>query len=259
MITLSYENCHIHESAQIGENVVIGPFTVIGPNVIIGDNTKIGSNVVIKENTTLGKNNTIHPFASIGGDPQVINYSNKGSFLEIGDNNTFHENVTINRGDVSGNNLTKIGNNNLFMACVHVAHDCIVHNNTILVNNSVLAGHVILEDYAVVGANCGIHQFCRVGKHSFLARFVPIVKDVLPYTMIAGSPTKVMGVNKTGLARRGYTKEQIRDIMRCYKIIFRENLTTDEAIAKMKSEISQQNVVAELAGFLSNSSRGIVR
>ena len=249
----------IHSSAEIGENVSIGPWSTIGPNVKIGANTKIGPNVVIKENTTIGANNTIHQFASIGGDPQTKDYSGGESFLEIGDNNTFHENVTINRGDKAGNNLTKIGNNNLFMSYVHVAHDCIIKNNTIFVGYSGIAGHVEVDDYAIVGGYSAAHQFCKIGKHCLLTHAAIIIKDVVPFTIVSGNPAKLGGINKVGLSRRGYSKEEIRDILRCYRIIFRNNLTTEDAISTMKAEISSENVVEDITSSLANSTRGIVR
>lgn len=252
-------NCDIHKTASIGKNVSIGPFTVIGPNVVIGDDTCIGSHVVIKENTTIGKNNKIHQFASLGGDPQVRDYVNSGSYLEIGDNNTFHEYVTINRGDVSGKKLTIIGNNNLFMTCSHVGHDCVIRNNVILVNNSGLGGHVEVDDYATIGAHTVIHQFCKIGNHSFLSRFAFIAQDVLPFSMVVGSPAKVIGINKVGLERRGFTKDQVKDALRCNKIIFRQNLTTLDAIAKMKEEISSKDIVDCYTSALESSERGITR
>ena len=154
----------------------------------------------------------VHAFASIGGDPQVKQYDGADNFLEIGDNNVIHEYVTINRGDVSGEGVTKIGDRNLFMAYVHVAHDCVIANDCIFVNNAGMAGHVIVEDFVVLGAYCAVHQFCTLGAHSFLSRGAMIAQDVLPYSMIAGNPPAATGINKVGLARRGFSKADIADI-----------------------------------------------
>ena len=168
----------IDPSAHIAADVEIGPWSIIGPHVSIDTGSKIGPHVVVKENTRLGKGNTVHAFASIGGDPQVKQYDGADNFLEIGDNNVIHEYVTINRGDVSGEGVTKIGDRNLFMAYVHVAHDCVIANDCIFVNNAGMAGHVIVEDFVVLGAYCAVHQFCTLGAHSFLSRGAMIAQDV---------------------------------------------------------------------------------
>ena len=250
----------IDPSANIDSGVEIGPWTIIGPNVNIGKGTKIGSHVVIKENTTLGTNNTVHQFASLGGDPQVKNYSHTPSFLEIGNDNTFHEYVTVSRGDIAGGCLTKIGNKNLFMTCAHVGHDCVIKDETIFVNNAAAAGHVEIEDFVVLGAFCAVHQFCKIGMHSFLSRGAMVTQDVVPYTMVVGNPPKVTGINKVGLARRGFSKDQISNISRCYKIIFRNNLTVSQAVASIGQEIDNiDNGMQAILNSLECSERGIVR
>ena len=250
----------IDPTAEIDSGVEIGPWTHIGPRVRIGKDTKIGSHVVIKENTTMGANNVVHPFASIGGDPQVKAYTHHDSFLEIGDHNVFHEYATISRGDISGTGVTKIGNHNLFMACTHVAHDCIIHDSTIFVNNAAVAGHVEVQDFVVLGAYCAVHQFCHIGMHSFLSRGAMVAQDVVPYTMVVGNPPKVCGINKVGLSRRGFSKDQIANIMYCYKAIFRRQATLAEAIKAIEIEIPEPDasIKAILEG-LRVSERGIVR
>lgn len=249
----------IDSSAIIAADVLIGPWTVIGPNVTIGAGTKIGPHVVIKENTVIGNNNIIHPFASLGGDPQVKDYQQQQSYLEIGDENTFHEYVTVSRGDVSGNSITKIGNKNLFMACAHIAHDCDVANSCIFVNNSALAGHVTISDYVVVGGYCAVHQFCSIGGHSFLSRGAMVTQDVLPYMMVAGNPPVVSGINKVGLSRRGFSKELIAAIFKCYKIIFRSNLTVVEAIKAIEAMPTHFVEIDAMKSMLLQSTRGVVR
>jgi len=250
----------IDPSAEIASGVEIGPWTHIGPGVRIGKNTKIGSHVVVKENTTMGEHNVVHSFASIGGDPQVRSYKHHESYLEIGDHNVFHEYATISRGDVSGTGVTKIGSHNLFMACTHVAHDCIIHDSTIFVNNAAVAGHVEVYDFVVLGAYCAVHQFCQIGKHSFLSRGAMVSQDVVPYTMVVGNPPKVCGINKVGLSRRGFSKEQIANIMFCYKAIFRKQATRAEAIASIEAEIPDPDAsVLPILASLRASERGIVR
>lgn len=250
----------IDSSAKIASGVEIGPWTHIGPGVCIGKNTKIGSHVVVKENTTMGEGNVVHSFASIGGDPQVKSYEHHASYLEIGDHNVFHEYATISRGDVSGSGITKIGNHNLFMACTHVAHDCIIHDSVIFVNNAAVAGHVEVHDFVVLGAYCAVHQFCQIGMHSFLSRGAMVSQDVVPYTMVVGNPPKVCGINKVGLSRRGFSKKQIADIMFCYKAIFRKQATLVEATAAIEAEISHPDrSVLPILESLRISERGIVR
>jgi UDP-N-acetylglucosamine acyltransferase len=250
----------IDPSAEIASDVVVGPWSKIGPNVKISSGTTIGSHVVIKENTVLGKNNVIHPFSSLGGDPQTKDYKHDQTFLEIGDSNVIHEYVTINRGDVCGNGITKIGGNNLFMAGVHVAHDCVVNNDCIFVNNAAIAGHVEVKNHAVLGAYCAVHQMCKIGSHSFLGRGAMVSQDVMPYTMVVGNPPSVNGINKIGLSRRGFSKESINEIMQCYKIIFRSNMTTAEAIDEINSVFpSCDDHVQIIIDMISSSARGVVR
>ncbi|MEE3003642.1 MAG: acyl-ACP--UDP-N-acetylglucosamine O-acyltransferase [Pseudomonadota bacterium] len=253
------KQAQIHETAVIDESVTIGPWSVIGPNVKIGKGTKISSHVVIKENTTIGKNNTFHQFASIGSDPQVRDYKDQDSFLEIGDNNVFHESVTISRGDLSGSSITKIGNNNLFMTCSHVAHDCVIGNNVILVNYSAIGGHVVVEDFVTIGVYCSVHQFCTLGKHSFLARGGIVTKDVLPFTMVDCRENKAIGINKVGLTRRGFSKGQIKSIFQCYKIIARTDLLIKDAIIEMGNKVNDKDIVNDFAKMLKNSERGVVK
>ena len=250
----------IDPSAEIADDVSIGPWSKIGPNVKIASGTNVGSHVVIKENTTIGKGNVIHPFSSIGGDPQTKDYKHNQTFLEIGDNNVIHEYVTINRGDICGNGTTKIGSNNLFMACVHLAHDCIVNNDCVFVNNAAIAGHVEVKDHAVLGAYCAVHQFCQIGPHSFLGRGAMVSQDVMPYTMVVGNPPSVNGINKIGLSRRGFSKENINEIMQCYKIIFRSNMTTVEAIDEINSVFPDcDEHIQIIIDMISSSERGVVR
>lgn len=249
----------IHSSAKIAENVEIGPWSVIGENVEIDSGTWIGPHVVIRGPTKIGKNNKIYQFASIGDNPQIVGDWGKNSRLEMGDNNVIREYCTINRGAEIGGGVTRIRNNNLFMAYVHIAHDCQIGNNNIFVNNASLAGHVVVENYAVIGVFAGIHQFCTIGSHSFLGHAAMISKDVLPYLMVVGSTPSVYGLNTVGLKRRGFTPETIRILRQAYSIIFRKNLTTTQALVKLEKLVEKCPEVQLFIDGIKKSTRGILR
>jgi len=249
----------VDPSAKIAEDVTIGPWTFIGPNVEIGAGTKIGPHAVIKGPTKLGKNNQIFQFASIGEDPQDLKFQGEETHLEVGDGNIFREFCTINRGTEQGGGLTKIGDNNLFMAYTHMAHDCIVGNSTIFANGASLAGHVIVEDYAIMSAFSGIHQFCKIGAHSFVAKATIVAKDVLPYVLVSGNPASPCGLNTTGLRRRSFTAEAVANIRRAYRIIFRNGLTAKQAIVELHEMLPECPEVDLLIKGLETSERGIAR
>ena len=253
--------CEIHPTAKIGKDVSIGPWTLIGPNVEIGDGTRIASHVVIEGPTKIGKNNQIYQFASIGALSQDKKCSSPDTRLEIGDGNTFREFTTINRGTEGGGGLTRLGNNNWLMAYCHVAHDCIIGNETIFSNGASLAGHVILEDYAILSGCVIVHQFCRVGAHSFVGKGAYITKDVVPFTFIAGgdNKSKCYGINDVGLERRGFSKEVHDKIKEAYKIIFRRGLKVDEAIAQLQALCGDSKEIASMIESLQTSTRGILR
>ena len=214
----------IHASARIAEGVTIGPWTLIGADVEIGTGTEIAPNVVIKGPTRMGKNNKIYQFASVGEDPQDKKYNGEKTLLEIGDNNVIREFCTLNRGTVQGGGVTRIGHGNLLMAYVHIAHDCLIGNQTIFANNASLSGHVSVQDFAILGGFVAVHQFCILGAHSFIAGTSRIVKDVLPFVLVADD-AKPCGLNVEGLKRRGFAPETIANLRRAYKIIYRQGLT----------------------------------
>lgn len=250
----------IDPGAQIGENVSIGPYSVIGPGVTINDNTWIGPHVVIKGPATIGKSNKIYQFSSIGEDPQDKKYKNdKNSVLEIGDGNVIREFCTINRGTDHGGGRTVLGNENWIMAYVHIAHDCIIGNHTIFANNTTLAGHVVVDDYAIFGGFTGIHQFCHIGEHCFTAISSVVVKDVPPYLMISGNTAKPSGLNREGLKRHGFQPETVNLLRRAYKIVYRQGLTIKQALAELEEISNQSEEVRHFAEFISESTRGIVR
>ncbi|MDO6426741.1 acyl-ACP--UDP-N-acetylglucosamine O-acyltransferase [Thalassotalea sp. 1_MG-2023] len=249
----------IEEGAVIGQNVTIGPWTYISKNVVIGDDCHIGPNVVINGPTELGKGNRIFQFASIGEDCQDLKYNGEPTKLIVGDNNIFRESCTVHRGTIQDQGITEIGSNNLFMAYTHVAHDCVVGNHCILANNASIAGHVHVGDYAILGGQCGVHQFCHIGAHSFVAATSLILKDVPPYVMASGNAAKPYGLNSEGLKRRGFSSDAIKAIKKAYRKVFRAGLTIDEALAVIAEEIPQRDEVSLFTDFINQSNRGIIR
>jgi len=254
-----HEQAIIEPGAIIGKNVKIGPWTYVGSNVVIGDDCEILSHVVIKGPTRIGKNNRIFQFASIGEECQDLKYNGEPTELIIGDNNMFRECCTIHRGTIQDNSRTQIGNNNLFMAYTHVAHDCVVGDHCILANNASIAGHVHVGDHAILGGMSGVHQFCHIGAHSFVAANALVLKDVPPYVMASGHPAKPFGLNTEGLTRRGFDKTVILNIKRSYKSIYRKGLTVDEALIEVNNYSEGMPQVKVFADFIENSSRGIIR
>jgi UDP-N-acetylglucosamine acyltransferase len=254
------ERAVIDPSAVIGKNVEIGPYSVIGPDVVIGDDSWIGPHVVIKGPTKIGRSNRIYQFASVGEDPQDKKYTgNEQSALEIGDGNLIREYCSINRGTEGGGGKTVIGNDNWIMAYVHIAHDCIVGNSTIFSNNATLAGHITIDDYVILGGFTAIHQFCHIGKHCFTAGLSMVGKDVPPFLMVAGDRAKPIGLNREGLKRHGFTRETIDSLRKVYKIVYRNGLTTQQALEGIEDLASQSEAVREFSDFIEKSSRGIIR
>lgn len=250
----------IDPSAQLDDDVEIGPFTVIGSDVHIGSGSVISSHVLIKGPTRIGSNNRIFQFSSIGEDTPDLKYQGEPTRLIIGDNNTIREGVTIHRGTVQDNWETVIGDNNLLMSYVHIAHDCIVGSNTILVNNASLAGHVKVDDWAILSGYSLINQFSRVGAHSFVGMGSWIKFDVPAYVTVQGTPAEARGINVEGLRRRGFTPEQIKMIRQAFKLIYRRGLTLEEAIAELESKRSARSELGPLIDSLrASGSRGIVR
>ncbi len=250
----------IHSNADIHKNVSIGPYSVIGENVSIGSGTVIGSHVVITGPTTIGPNNKIFHFSSIGEDPQDKKFNeDKNSYLEIGANNTIREYVSINRGTSDGGGKTIIGNNNWIMAYVHIAHDCIIGNNSTFANNTTLAGHVAIQDFVTLGGFTGVHQFCRIGSYSFSAISSVIVKDVPPYILVSGNTAKPSGLNREGLKRNGFDADTINLLKKAYRIIYRESLTLTEALNELMELSVDSKSVNVMRSFILSSERGIVR
>ncbi|MBT6392533.1 MAG: acyl-ACP--UDP-N-acetylglucosamine O-acyltransferase [Nitrosomonadales bacterium] len=261
----SQDNIHptaiIHKEANIGNNVTIGPYSVIGADVSIGQDTVIGNSVTITGNTSIGLNNKIFHSSSIGEAPQDKKYNNEDTKLIIGNNNTIREFCTINRGTTQDKGETIIGDDNWIMAYVHIAHDCIIKNNCILANASNIAGHVEIDDFAILGGFTGVHQFCKIGSHVITAVGTVVYKDIPPYIIAAGndSHTRPNGINIEGLKRRGFSKEAISGIKKGYKIIYREGNSIEDAISQLHNLSKEVAEVALYIDFISKSQRGLVR
>ena len=249
----------VDSSARLAADVTVGAFTVIGAGVEIGAGSVIGPHAVIQGPTRIGRDNRIFQFASIGGIPQDKKYHGESTWLEIGDRNSFFEFVTINRGTAQDRGKTSIGSDNWIMAYVHVAHDCQLGDNIIMANNTTLAGHVSIEDWAILGGFTKVHQFCRIGAHSFTGMNVDLARDVPPYMMIAGTPAEPRGINSEGLRRRGFDAAQLRNIKNAYRLLYRSQLRLQEALEQLRSLSATQPELACLVNFLDASERSITR
>ncbi len=249
----------IDPSAKISAGVTIEPFAVIGADVEIGEGSCVCSHAVVKGPTRIGKNNKIYSFSSVGEAPQDKKYAGEETWLEIGDDNVIREFCTINRGTVQCGGVTRIGNNNWIMAYVHIAHDCILGNNTVLANNATLAGHVTIGDYVILGGATLIHQFCSVGAYAFTAMGSVVPKDIPPYLMVSGHMAKSHGLNTEGLKRNGFTHEEIKLLRSAYKTLFRSGLTKKESIAQLQPLAKKSEPLKVLVDFIENSKRGVIR
>lgn len=254
-----HQTAIIDATAKIADDVSIGPYSIIGADVEIDSGTWVGPHVVINGPTKIGKNNKIFQFASVGEEPQDLKFSGETSYLEIGDENTIRENVTISRGTDDGCSVTRIGNNNLLMAYVHVAHDCQIGNHIIFANSASCAGHVEVGDHAILGGFTLVHQFTKIGTQAFTSMGSIINQDVPPYVVVASNYGKAGGINKVGLKRSGCSDEVIRAIVNAYKIMVRSKKPREQAMEEAAELISQYPEVKCMADFIVNSERGIVR
>jgi len=257
-VSLIHPTAIVDPSAVIAADVEIGPYSIIGPDVEIGAGTWIGPHVVITKLTTIGKGNKIYQFASVGEDCQDKKYAGEPTRLIIGDNNEIREGCSIHRGTVQDEGVTRIGNNNLIMTTVHIAHDVVIGNNTIIASDASIAGHVKIGDWAIIGGASAIHQFCHIGPHSMCGGASYISKDIPAYVMVSGNPAESHSINAEGLKRRGFSAGAISELRRAYKTVFRKGLRLDTAI----SELESGDVGKELSVFiqsLKGSGRGIIR
>jgi len=250
----------VDPQAKIHPSCKIGPYCVIGPEVEMGEGCHLVSHVTIEGPTKMGADNGIFPFASIGMAPQDLTYKGELTRLEIGDHNEIREFVTINRGTTKGAGLTKIGDSNLIMAYVHVAHDCHVGNHIIMANAATLGGHVTVGDWANVGALCPVHHFVRIGEHSIIGGGTTVTRDVMPFSKTsAARGTSAYGLNAVGLERRGFTKERIKKLHHAYRVLLASKLNTSQAIEELKSEADRGEDVNRLIEFIEGSERGVIK
>lgn len=247
----------IDSSAEIGAGTEVGPFCVVGPGVTIGANCVLHAHVTIAGPTRIGGGNTFFPYTSIGQRTQDLKYTGEPTHLEIGDGNSFREFCTVNRGTAPGAK-TVVGSHGNFLAYSHIAHDCVVGDHVIFSNNGTLAGHVIVEDHAVIGGLSGVHQFCRIGRHAIIGGCTKIVQDVPPFMIADGMPAGIRGVNQVGLERHGFDAEAIRTLREAYKLIYRANLNTKQAVAAIREQIAANPQITALLDFIEASKRGIV-
>jgi UDP-N-acetylglucosamine acyltransferase len=249
----------VDRAAELAGDVCVGAFTVIGPGVVIGQGSWIGPHVVINGPTQIGKENRIHPFASIGDAPQDKKYSGEPTRLEIGDRNVIREYVSINRGTLQYGGVTHLGNENWIMAHAHIAHDCQVGNQTVFANGASLAGHVSVDDCAILGGYTLVHQFCAIGTHAFCAFGSVINKDVPPFVTVTGNPARSSGLNAEGLRRHGFPEATRKALRRAYRTLYRSNLSLQAALQRLQDQSRQDEAVAVLAAFVECAKRGIVR
>ena len=258
-LSVIHETAIISSSARLADDVEVGAYAVIEGDVEIGAGTTIRPHTVIKGETRIGRNNRIYQFASIGEDPQDKKYTGESTRLEIGDGNTIREFCTINRGTAQDEGLTRIGNDNWLMSYVHIAHDCVIGDHTILANCTTLAGHVFVGDYAIFGGFSGVHQFCHIGAHSFMAMYSVVARDIPAYIIVSGNPVQPRGINKEGLKRRGFDRDQLRHLHEAYRLIYRDGLKIADAITELEQRLEKQPVLLPLVESLKSSTRGITR
>jgi UDP-N-acetylglucosamine acyltransferase len=249
----------ISPGASLAADVEVGAFSVIGPDVVIGAGTVIGPHVVVAGHTRIGAGNRIFQFASIGDAPQDKKYKGEPTRLEIGDRNVFREFTTVNRGTTHDKGVTRIGSDNLFMAYTHVAHDCVVGNHIVMANVATLGGHVEVGDHVIMGGLSAVHQFCRIGAHAFIANNAAVTRDVPPYIMAVGQPAEPHSVNATGLSRRGFSPQQVRNIKNAYRTLYRSDLKLADAVERLREAAASQPELVPFVDFLGHSTRSLVR
>ncbi len=257
---------HIHlqaavaPGAKLGSGVQIGAYAVVGENVELGDGCVLHAHAVVQGPSKIGRNNVFHPFCSVGGDPQDLGFRGEHTELIVGDENTFREYVTVSRGTAKGGGTTTVGSRNLFLVSSHVGHDCRVGDNTLFVNGATLAGHVIVEDFATIGFSSPVHQFCRVGRYSYIGASTVITQDVPPFALIVTErETKCFGVNKIGLERKGFSPERLKSLTAAFRLLLRSKLNTNQALEEMRKSLGLSADVAELIQFVETAERGIVK
>jgi UDP-N-acetylglucosamine acyltransferase len=258
-VTPLHPTAVIHPGARLHPTVQVGPYAVIGPNVELGAGNTVGPHAVIEGRTRIGERNRIFPFASVGAQPQDLKYAGEDSELHIGDENLIREFTTLHKGTSGGGGVTRIGNGNLFMAYSHVAHDCQVGNGCVFANSATLGGHVEIGDHVILGGLSAVHQFTRIGRYAFVAGGSMVVMDVPPYCTAQGDRAELVGINSVGLARHGFSEEQIGQIKDAYRVLFRSKLPLDEALERLRTELGGNAEIEVLLSFVASSKRGLTR
>ncbi len=255
-----HEQAIVAASAKVGAGVRVGPYAVIGEDVELGEGCVLHSHAVVLGPSKICRNNVFHPFCSVGGDPQDFRFQGEKTTLEVGDGNTFREYVTISRGTVGGGGKTTIGDGNFFLASSHVGHDCHVGSHTLFVNGATLAGHVTVEDFATIGFQSPVHQFCRVGRYAYIGASTVITQDVPPFSrVVTERDTKNYGVNTIGLERKGFSEERLKILQRAFRLLLRSKMNTTQALAEMRKSLGDSDDVRELIRFIETAERGIVK
>jgi UDP-N-acetylglucosamine acyltransferase len=255
-----HEQAIVAASAKIGAGVRVGAYAVIGDHVELGEGCLLHSHAVVQGPSKIGRKNVFHPFCSVGGDPQDFRFQGEKTELVVGDGNTFREYVTISRGTVGGGGKTTIGSGSLFLASSHVGHDCHVGDHTLFVNGATLAGHVTVEDYATIGFQSPVHQFCRIGRYAYIGASTVITQDVPPFSRVATErETKSYGVNTIGLERKGFSEERLKVLQRAFRLLLRSKMNTSQALAEMRKSFGDSEDVQELIRFIETAERGIVK
>lgn len=249
----------VSPKAQLADDVEVGPFAVIGDDVVIGPRCRIGPHAVVNGPTTLGADNQVFQFASLGDAPQDKKYKGEPTRLEVGDRNIFREYVTVNRGTVTGNGVTRIGDDNMFLAYSHVAHDCTLGNKIVLSNVVMLGGHVEVGDWVIMSGYAGAHQFCKIGAHAFIGNNTAVTRDVPPYVMATGHPAEPRSINSEGLKRRGFDADQIRNIKNAYRVLYRSDLKLDDAVEKLTAMATEHEELRIFVDFIGKATRSLVR
>lgn len=257
--TQVHQSAIVSPNAQIGAGCYIGPYVTIGGQVQLGERVRIDSHCVIDGHTRIGAETHIFPFVSIGLPPQDLKFAGEETETEIGQRNRIREFVTIHRGTKGGGGITRTGADCFFMAQTHIAHDCLIGNNVIMANAATLAGHVIVQDGANIGAYSGVHQFCRIGREAYIGGYSVVVKDALPFALTVGNHAKCYGLNKVGMRRRGYARETIDALHHAFHLLLTAKLNTSQAIERMRAEIYNIPEVDELVSFIESSHRGVVK
>jgi UDP-N-acetylglucosamine acyltransferase len=249
----------ISPKAEIADSVTIGPFAIIGDDVILHEGVKIDAHAIVEGPCEIGRQTHLFPYACLGQIPQDLKFKGERTRLTVGERNVFREFVTAHRGTAGGGGITSIGNDNFFMAQSHVAHDCVVGNNVIFANGASLAGHVEVADHVTIGAYCGIHQFCRIGRYAFIGAYSVVVKDALPYARSVGNHARCYGPNTTGLRRKGFTPELMRQIGHAFKLLLTSKLNTSQALEHIKTDLSGVPEIDYLIKFIESSERGVIK